>query len=89
MPRCLYRPGGQQLAEGEGQYFSYRAGDETYVRFEGLGDSGRIFLQPLWQRSDNQRTERASYHPFKAKLVYPRVVEVNSRKANNRPNGQE
>ena len=41
-------PGGQQLAEGEGQCFSYRAGDETYVRFEGLGDSGRIFLQPLW-----------------------------------------
>jgi hypothetical protein len=41
-------PEGQQLAQGEGQSFSYRAGDEAYVRFEGQGESGRIFLQPLW-----------------------------------------
>jgi hypothetical protein len=41
-------PGGALLCEGEGAHFRYRAGEEAYVRFEGQGESGRIFLQPLW-----------------------------------------
>ena len=41
-------PEGRVLAEGEGRAFAYDAGDEAYVRFEAQGESGRIFLQPMW-----------------------------------------
>ena len=41
-------PEGRVLAESTGTQFSYRAGDEVYVRFEAQGDTGRIFLQPMW-----------------------------------------
>jgi hypothetical protein len=44
-------PEGRVLAQGEGTHFVYRAGDETYVRFEARGESGRIFLQPMWADS--------------------------------------
>jgi hypothetical protein len=41
-------PEGRVLHKGEGTHFSYRAGDESYVRFEAEGEQGRIFLQPMW-----------------------------------------
>ncbi|MGY8826741.1 MAG: PHP domain-containing protein [Candidatus Latescibacterota bacterium] len=41
-------PEGRVLSEGEGTQFKYSAGDEAYVRFEGQGATGRIFLQPMW-----------------------------------------
>lgn len=41
-------PGGVKLAESEGMRFEYRAGEEAYVRFEGEGETGRIFLQPMF-----------------------------------------
>ena len=44
-------PGGEELAKGEGTHFEYRAGDEAYVRFEAEGETGRIFLQPMFRRS--------------------------------------
>jgi hypothetical protein len=42
-------PGGVVLGAGQGTAFSYQAGAEDYVRFEGDGDKGRIFLQPLFR----------------------------------------
>ena len=42
-------PGGERLATGEGTRFAYAAGDEAYVRFEGEGATGRIFLQPMFR----------------------------------------
>ena len=51
---CIGRfvgPGGAVLSEQEGSCFEYAAGDETYVRFEGACDSGRIFLQPMFLES--------------------------------------
>jgi hypothetical protein len=42
-------PGGTTLASANGTHFTYTAGDEDYVRFEGEGPSGRIFLQPLFR----------------------------------------
>ena len=44
-------PGGQELAKAQGVRFEYTAVDEAYVRFEAEGDTGRIFLQPMWARS--------------------------------------
>lgn len=41
-------PDGVVLHQGEGTVFTYEAGDEAYVRFEGSGSNGRIFLQPLF-----------------------------------------
>ena len=43
--------GGQELAKDQGVRFEHTAGDEAYVRFEAEGDTGRIFLQPMWARS--------------------------------------
>ncbi len=41
-------PGGEELAKSEGTRFEYRASGEAYVRFEAEGETGRIFLQPMW-----------------------------------------
>ena len=42
-------PGVAELAKAEGTRFEYRAGDEAYVRFEAEGETGRIFLQPMFR----------------------------------------
>lgn len=42
-------PGGRTLCEGRGTQFEYAAGEEAYVRFEAEGETGRIFLQPMWR----------------------------------------
>ena len=42
-------PGGRVLAKGEGTQFEDSAAGETYVRFEAEGETGRIFLQPMWR----------------------------------------
>ena len=42
-------PGGRVLSEGEGVRFTYAAGGEAYVRFEAECESGRLFLQPMFQ----------------------------------------
>ena len=44
-------PGGRILAEGKGRSFTYVASGERYVRFEGVCDAGRIFLQPMFRES--------------------------------------
>ncbi len=44
----FYGPGGTVLSQTQGTRFRYRAGTQDYVRFEGDGDNGRIFLQPLF-----------------------------------------
>lgn len=41
-------PGGQELAKSQGIRFEYTTKDEAYVRFEAEGDTGQIFLQPMW-----------------------------------------
>ena len=41
-------PEGKVLSIGEGTSFEYTAAEEPYVRFEGNGESGLIFLQPMW-----------------------------------------
>jgi hypothetical protein len=41
-------PGREVLAEAEGRDFSYAATSEAYVRFEGEGEAGRLFLQPMF-----------------------------------------
>lgn len=41
-------PGGQTLQEGTGTHFDYTLTDEAYVRFEGEGETGRLFLQPFF-----------------------------------------
>ena len=45
----FFGPGGVILGAGEGTVFSYQATTEQYIRFEGEGDNGRIFLQPLFR----------------------------------------
>lgn len=40
--------GGRVLSRSEGADFTFDAGNEEYVRFEGEGDAGRLFLQPLF-----------------------------------------
>ncbi len=42
-------PGGTVLHRGQGTFFEYEAGGQEYVRFEGEGEDGRIFLQPLFR----------------------------------------
>lgn len=42
-------PGGEQLTKGEGTRFAYRAGSEAYVRFQAEGQTGRLFLQPMFR----------------------------------------
>jgi hypothetical protein len=42
-------PGGKERAKSEGTHFEYRADDEAYVRFEAEGETGRLFLQPMFQ----------------------------------------
>jgi hypothetical protein len=42
-------PGAKVLAEGKGRFFEFTATDETYVRFEGEGKTGKIFLQPMFR----------------------------------------
>jgi hypothetical protein len=42
-------PGGVVLSRSENTTFEYEVGDEAYVRFEGEGEAGRIFLQPLFR----------------------------------------
>jgi hypothetical protein len=42
-------PGGRVLQASGGCEFSYRAGEESYVRFEAEGPKGRIFLQPFFR----------------------------------------
>ncbi len=41
-------PGGRELWLGKGREFSYKHAGEAYVRFEAMGLSGRIFLQPFF-----------------------------------------
>ncbi|NKB69204.1 MAG: hypothetical protein GKR89_19215 [Candidatus Latescibacteria bacterium] len=41
-------PGGVELSQASGTQFEYRATGEAYIRFQGEGDSGRIFLQPFF-----------------------------------------
>ena len=41
-------PGGRKLHGASGTRFSYRASDEAYIRFQAQGESGRLFLQPLF-----------------------------------------
>lgn len=45
---CFIGPGGTALATSEGQQFDYEPGDEAYIRFQAEGESGRIFLQPMF-----------------------------------------
>ena len=50
--RCRGRfvgPRGQVLKETEATEFVYIATDEAYIRFEGEGKTGRLFLQPMFQ----------------------------------------
>lgn len=42
-------PGGKELARHTGSHFEYSAQDEAYIRFEAIGATGRIFLQPMFQ----------------------------------------
>jgi hypothetical protein len=42
-------PGGETLAEGEGQRFTYVARGESYVRFEAQSPAGQLFLQPFFR----------------------------------------
>lgn len=42
-------PDGVRLSTGEGTRFEYAVGAEAYVRFEGEGETGRIFLQPMFR----------------------------------------
>ena len=42
-------PHGEILHESAGTTFAYRATDEAYVRFEAEGETGRLFLQPMFQ----------------------------------------
>ena len=42
-------PEGVELAKGEGLRFEYRAREEAYVRFQAEGETGRIFLQPMFR----------------------------------------
>jgi hypothetical protein len=44
-------PGGERLSTATGRTFTYEASDQAYVRFQAEGESGRIFLQPMF-RSD-------------------------------------
>ena len=44
-------PGGAVLHRGQGTFFEYEAGGQEYVRFEGEGEGGRIFLQPLFRET--------------------------------------
>ena len=41
-------PGSRELGGGNGTYFSYQAKGETYIRFQAEGESGHLFLQPLF-----------------------------------------
>lgn len=41
-------PNGVELHRSKGNQFEYTVGREDYVRFEGNGATGRIFLQPIW-----------------------------------------
>ena len=41
--------GGVVLSRSENSLFEYEVGDEQYVRFEGVGEAGRIFLQPMFR----------------------------------------
>ena len=45
-------PGGKVYAQSHGVEFSYSLGDESYIRFQGKGDEGEIFLQPIWRQYD-------------------------------------
>jgi hypothetical protein len=42
-------PGGKKLAHHTGTQFEYNARDEAYIRFEAEGETGRIFLQPMFK----------------------------------------
>jgi hypothetical protein len=44
-------PGGEELSKADGTRFEYRAGDEAYVRFEAEGETGRLFLQPMFRQA--------------------------------------
>jgi hypothetical protein len=41
-------PGGRALTTGRGTCFKHAMTEASYVRFEGAGDSGEIFLQPVF-----------------------------------------
>lgn len=41
-------PEGEILAMREGTKFTHRVGEEAYVRFEAEGETGRLFLQPMF-----------------------------------------
>jgi hypothetical protein len=42
-------PGGRDLLRETGREFRVDAGDTAYIRFEGQGESGRLFLQPFFR----------------------------------------
>ena len=44
-------PGGQALGGGEGTHFEHAVGGEAYVRFQAEGDTGLLFLQPMFRQS--------------------------------------
>ena len=44
-------PGGQALATAEGARFVCQTHGQAYVRFEAQGDTGRIFLQPVFAQA--------------------------------------
>ena len=41
-------PGGAELGCASGTSFEYRTQGEDYIRFQGEGETGRIFLQPMF-----------------------------------------
>ncbi len=48
-------PGGAILSATDGTRFEHTVGDESYVRFEGKGASGRLFLQPMFRSASKSR----------------------------------
>ena len=49
-------PGGQILSSAqETTSFDYIGNNEAYIRFQGEGETGRIFLQPMWLQDTEER----------------------------------
>lgn len=48
-------PEGEVLFEDTGREFEYTATNEAYIRFEGEGNPGKLFLQPMFCSAPNGR----------------------------------